>query len=120
MPVETPAFVGPQFPNLTDRLLAVGHRSTDSGYKTAPFKLQAEPQRLYLRIQNENNTTVLFLKFGEAAKTAPASATDYDVALAAASAANAGNGGVYECWNNTEFVDAFSGTVKAAVLEIVL
>ena len=120
MPVESPAFAGPQFPSLADRLLAVGHRSPDSGYKTVPFKLQAEPQRLYLRIQNENNTTVLFLKFGETAKTAPASATDYDVALAAASAANAGNGGVYECWNNTEFVDAFSGTVKAAVLEIVL
>lgn len=117
---DTLAFVGPQWPSLSDRLSGIGRRSADSGYKTAVFKLQAEPSRMYLRIQNENNTTVLFLKFGEAAKTAPCSATDYDVALAAASSANAGNGGVYECWNNIEFVDAFSSTVKAAVLEIVL
>lgn len=107
------------WPTLSDRLLAIGQVSQSSGYKVIPTNLQKEPRRVYLRIQNENNTTVLFLKFGEDAKVNPASATDYHIALAAASAANAGNGGVYECWNNIEYVSIVSNTVKAAILEIV-
>lgn len=116
MPVETPAFVGPQFPNLADRLLAVGHRSTDSGYRTSQLILPIEQNRLYLRIQNENNAP-LFVKFGGAVPTA----TDYDICLKAATAANDGSGGFYECWNNTESVAVFSSTTyKVAVLEIEL
>lgn len=113
MPVETPAFVGPQFPNLADRLMGIGKRSNESGYKAIQFNLPANPRRVYLRIQN-NNDTVLFLAFGGR----QASATDYDVALKACSVASDGSGGFVEMWNMVDVITAFSTPLyKAAILE---
>ena len=113
MPVENFAFNGPQALNLTDRLLAVGKRSNESGYKTAQFILPANPRRIYLRIQN-NTDSVLFLAFGGRLPTA----ADYDVSLKACAAAHDGTGGVIELTNNIDAVGVYcAGSYRVHLLE---
>lgn len=113
MPVENFAFNGPQALSLTDRLLAIGKRSNESGYKTAQFILPANPRRIYLRIQNSTDS-VLFIAFGGRLPTT----ADYDVSLKACTAVHDGTGGVIELHNNIDVVAVYcAGSYRVHLLE---